>query len=36
MFQISGSAYDKLNEIIQIEQKDTEEKLYVRLSMGVG
>lgn len=36
MFQLTGSAYQKLNQIIQMEQINPEEKLYIRLSMGVG
>jgi hypothetical protein len=36
MFQISGSAFNKLNDIMLSEKKDQEEKLFIRLSMGIG
>jgi hypothetical protein len=36
IFQLTGSAYQKLEEIIHSEQKTPDEKLYVRLSMGIG
>jgi hypothetical protein len=36
MFQVTGSAYQKLQEIIQREQKSPDEKLSIRLTMGIG
>ncbi|TCN25967.1 hypothetical protein EV146_10474 [Mesobacillus foraminis] len=35
MFNITGSAYQKLKEAVDREQGD-KEKLLVRLSMGIG
>jgi hypothetical protein len=36
MFQLTGEAYRKLDEIIRLEQKTPDEKLFIRLSMGIG
>lgn len=36
MFQLTGSAYQKLKEIIQAEKVTLDEQLYIRLSMGIG
>lgn len=36
MFQLTGNAYKKLEEILQAEKKTLDEKLYIRLSMGIG
>jgi hypothetical protein len=36
IFQLTGSAYQKLEEIIQSERTTLDEMLYIRLSMGIG
>lgn len=36
MFKLTGSAYQKLEEIIIKEQITPDEKLFIRLSMGIG
>lgn len=36
MFQLTANAYKKLEEIQHAEQKTPDEKLYIRLSMGIG
>ncbi|MCP1158381.1 hypothetical protein NKS29_11400 [Bacillus infantis] len=36
MFKMTGAAADKLLEAVEKERKTEDEKLYVRLSMGIG
>jgi hypothetical protein len=36
MFQITRSAYHKLENILASEKETHDEKLYIRLSMGIG
>jgi hypothetical protein len=36
MFKLSESAYQKLEAIVLHEKKYPEEKLYIRLTMGIG
>ncbi len=36
MFALTGSATEQLVEAVKKEQKAGPEKLYVRLSMGIG
>jgi hypothetical protein len=36
MFKMTGAAADKLLGSVEKERKTAEEKLYVRLSMGIG
>lgn len=36
MFKMTGAAADKLLDAVEKERKSEDEKLYVRLSMGIG
>jgi hypothetical protein len=36
MFQITSSAYQKLENILASEKEIPDEELYIRLSMGIG
>jgi hypothetical protein len=36
MFKITGNAYEYLQSTVEDEKNQEAEKLYVRLSMGIG
>jgi hypothetical protein len=36
MFKLTGSAYQKLEDIVIKERITPDEKLFIRLSMGIG